>query len=89
MNILEIYMNTHKNETRYQSGFQFLVGKTGLASLILPPSLLPKKPRPDFVGTVLFSRPLWKASFPRSRKNKTRSYRCGLLVRREDRIRTF
>ena|GEM_PF-1203130 len=29
MNILEIYTNTHKNETRYQSGFQNVVGKTG------------------------------------------------------------
>ena len=49
---------------------------------------LSKKPRPDFVKTVLFSRPLWRASSPRSRKNKTRSIRCGFLVRREDRIRT-
>ncbi len=42
----------------------------------------------DFVGTVLFLRPLWRAGSHRYRTNKTRSSRCGLLVGRDDRIRT-
>ena len=58
------------------------------ASAILQPSFLPKKPCPDFVGIVLFPRPHRKASFPCYRENKTRSYRCGLLLSRDDKIRT-
>ena len=55
------------------------VGTTGLPPVIHLPSFLPMKPRPDFVGTVLLLRPLRKASFPRCRRSKTRSCRCGLL----------
>jgi hypothetical protein len=61
---------------------------TGLPPAILLTSSLPKKHRSDFVGTVLFLRPPGRTSSPRCRKNKTRSFRCGLLVGRDDRIRT-
>jgi hypothetical protein len=63
-------------------------GRPGLPSAIPMPSILPKEPCSDYVGTVLFSRSPAKASFLRFRKNKTRSYRCGLLLCRDDWIRT-
>jgi hypothetical protein len=63
-------------------------GRPRLPAVILQPSALPKKPRPDFVGTVLFVRSRRRTSSPRSRTNKTRSFRCGLLVGRDDKIRT-
>jgi hypothetical protein len=43
---------------------------------------LSKKPRPDFVGTVLSFHSRRRTSSPRSWKYKTRSFRCGLLVGR-------
>jgi NAD(P)-dependent dehydrogenase (short-subunit alcohol dehydrogenase family) len=41
-------------------------GRPRLPAVILQPSALPKKPRPDFVGTVLHFHSLWRTSSPSS-----------------------
>ena len=69
----EIYLSLIALETQLPFHF-YDIGKQARTSA---------KPRPSLhlVRKVRFA-PL------RYRKNKTRSYRCGLLVRRDDKIRT-
>jgi hypothetical protein len=78
----QIVCPTSSNQTSqlFLQGFPFVVGtrQTGLSHHLYS----------CLVRTILFLRLLRRASSPRFRKNKTRSECCGLLVSREDRIRT-